>query len=183
MKKIFHFVLLLVIFSANAQNYPVAAGLKGKITGMVTDSITKAPVDYASVSLYKTDSTTPITGALTDETGSFKLNEVPAGTYTLAISFIGYNTRTITPITTTDAKLDASVGKIILSSETNTLKEVVVVGNTQLVSNKIDKIVYNVEKDVTAGGGNASDVLQKVPLVNVDMEGKSPSAATEMCAF
>jgi hypothetical protein len=172
MKKI---ILLAVLFfagfSVKSQTFPGSNALKGKISGVVIDSITKAPIDYASVSLYKINSTKPLTGVLTDATGSFKLNEIQAGTYNVVISFIGYNNKTVKSVTTTDAKLDKEIGKVTLSPETNALKEVVVVGNTQQVTNKIDKIVYNVEKDMTSTGGNATDVLQKVPMVNVDING------------
>ncbi len=164
-------VFLFAVFSAKSQTFPGANALKGKITGVVIDSITKAPIDYASVSLYKINSTKPLTGVLTDATGSFKLNEIQAGAYTVVISFIGYNNKTVKSVTTTDAKLDKEIGKVTLRPETNSLKEVVVVGNTPQVTNKIDKIVYNVEKDMTATGGNATDVLQKVPMVNVDING------------
>jgi outer membrane receptor protein involved in Fe transport len=172
MKKII--LLTVLLFSAIAvqsQTFTGTSSLKGKITGTVIDSITKAPVDYASISISKINLDKPLTGTLTDASGTFKLNEIQVGTYTLTISFIGYKDKTIKEITTTDAKLDFEIGEIALSPETNTLKEVVIVGTAQQVVNKIDKIVYNVEKDLTAGGGNATDVLQKVPMVNVDING------------
>lgn len=172
MKKIILLTALLFsVLAVKSQTFTGTNSLKGKISGTVIDSITKAPVDYASVSLYKINATKPLTGILTDATGNFKLNEVEAGTYAVTISFIGYNDKTIKSVMTTNAKLDLEIGKVVLSPETNTLKEVVVVGKTQQVTNKIDKIVYNVEKDLTASGGNATDVLQKVPMVNVDING------------
>ena len=163
------FVCGLFGWTASAQ-YGNASGITGRISGTVTDSISKSPVEYASVSLYKNDETAPVSGVVTEADGSFKLNGIAPGKYRLVLSFIGYTEMT-KMVETTGAKPDLDLGTILLSSGSTTLSEVVVQANTSLVSNKIDKVVYNVEKDVTAAGGSASDVLQKVPMVSVDING------------
>lgn len=145
--------------------------LTGKITGIIVDSVTNKPVDYATVSLSRTGQTKSTNGSLADEKGVFKIDKVTPGKYRITISFIGYTTKVIDPISTTDSKLDLNIGNIILSPNSKVLKEVVVEGQAVLVENKIDKIVYNAEKDVTISGGNATDVLRKVPLLSVDYEG------------
>jgi outer membrane receptor protein involved in Fe transport len=63
------------------------------------------------------------------------------------------------------------MGTILIASGNKTLREVSIVGQSGLVENKIDKLVYNVEKDITASGGTARDVLGKVPMVSVDING------------
>ena len=94
------------------------------------------------------------------------------GTYNLVITYIGYPTKTIGPFVTTNSKPDNSVGSIVVSSVgAKTLKEVTIKGQQALVETHVDRLVYNVEKDLTAAGGNASDVLQKVPMVSVDLNG------------
>jgi outer membrane receptor protein involved in Fe transport len=175
MKRIFTLIILFcAALSANAQ-FGVGGGggstIVGKISGTVVDSITKKPLDYATVSLFRSGGKAPITGALTDEKGNFKLNNVKAGNYKVTISFIGYPTKTIDPVVTTPAKPDKNMGNVILSSGSRNLKEVTVTGSTPIIENRIDKIVYNAEKDITAAGGVATDVLQKVPLVSVDLNG------------
>ncbi|TWR27438.1 TonB-dependent receptor [Mucilaginibacter pallidiroseus] len=172
-------LLLTIMFcaalTARAQ-FPVGGGgagssVVGRISGTVIDSLTKKPVDYATVSLFKSGGKTPINGVLTDEKGNFKFDNIRAGSYKVAVSFLGYQTKNIDPVTTTASKPDAGLGNIIVAPTARALKEVQIVGQQALVENRIDKIVYNAEKDLTAAGGNATDVLQKVPLVSVDMNG------------
>jgi outer membrane receptor protein involved in Fe transport len=171
------FYILIAFFcfalSAKAQ-FGVGGGgpnIVGRISGTVIDSVTKKPMDYTSVGLYRVGGKANINGVLTDEKGNFKLDGVKPGSYKLIISFLGYPPKTIEPVTTTPSKPDNKLGVVYLAPSLHNLATVNVVGQTPLIENKIDKIVYNAEKDLTSAGGNATDVLQKVPLVNVDING------------
>ena len=54
------------------------------------DAVTDLPVDYATISVFKTGSTSPFNGASSDEKGNFTITQVPDGTYQINIDFIGY---------------------------------------------------------------------------------------------
>jgi outer membrane receptor protein involved in Fe transport len=171
MKRIFLlFALFSTVLMAKAQ-VPASTGLTGRISGTVIDSITKKPMDYATISIFRSKGKAPLNGVLTDGKGNFKLDGIAAGNYKISISFIGYPAKIIDPVTTTASKLDKNLGTILLAPSTNQLKAVVVEGQTPVIENRIDKIVFNAEKDVTSAGGNATDVLRKVPLVAVDING------------
>lgn len=173
MKRLF---LLFIIFSsvltAKAQ-MGVGGGSTtvGKISGTLVDSISKKPLDYASVALLRAGGKTPLNGVLTDDKGNFKLDGVKPGNYRLRVTYVGYPDKFVENVVTTDSHPDKNMGNIQVASSSKALKEVAITGTAALVENKIDKIVYNAEKDLTAAGGNASDVLQKVPLVAVDLNG------------
>ncbi len=175
MKRIY--VLLLFICATVAAHAQVGLGggggstIVGRISGTVTDSLSKQPLGYATVSIYRSGGSAPINGVLTDDKGQFKLDNVKPGSYKIGVSFIGYPTKFIDPVTTTLSKPDFNMGNVIVSPGAKALAEVQVTGQAALIENKIDKIVYNAEKDLTSAGGNATDVLQKVPLVSVDMNG------------
>ncbi len=173
--KYFYALFLLIIIQQTAfAQFPGGAAqstVTGRISGTIIDSITKKPVDYATLSLSRSGQTKATNGSLTDDRGVFKIDNIKPGKYRLTISFIGYQTKIIDPVTTTPAKPDLNLGNIILAPNTKLLGEVTIEGQASLVENKIDKIVYNAEKDVTAAGGNATDVLRKVPLLSVDYEG------------
>ncbi|RFZ85906.1 TonB-dependent receptor [Mucilaginibacter terrenus] len=170
-------ILLLIIFCASytaKAQFGVGgggSGIKGKISGTIIDSLTKKPVDYATISLFSSKGTVPKNGVLTDDKGKFSFDNLSTGNYKIVVSFLGYQSKTIDPITTTAGKPDFNLGNIILSPSARALKEVQVVGQQAIIENKIDKIVYNAEKDLTAAGGTATDLLSKVPLVSVDING------------
>ncbi|GAA4330572.1 outer membrane beta-barrel family protein [Mucilaginibacter gynuensis] len=172
MKRIYIILLLIcTVISAKAQLGGGGSGLTGRISGTVIDSLSKKPLDYATISLFNSGGNSPITGVLTDDKGNFKLDNIKAGKYKLAITFIGYPTKIIDPVITTSSKLDNNVGKVLLAPSSKVLNAVEIQGQVPLVENKIDKIVFNAEKDLTSAGGNATDVLRKVPLVAVDING------------
>lgn len=142
----------------------------GRIIGTLADSTTAKAVPFATVALQTPDGKL-ITGVTTDDKGAFTLEKVTFGTYRLAISFVGYRTRTLDNVTLTVEKPVVELGQITLSADSRNLKEVDVVGQKALIEDKGDRLVYNAEKDISNAGGTAVDVLRKVPMLTVDLNG------------
>lgn len=165
---------VLTFIQAKAQ-FPIGGATSrvtvvGKISATIVDSLTNKPVDYASTSLVRISDSKAINGAVSDEKGKISLQNVSPGKYKLTIGFIGYTTKVLN-VTTTPEKPDLNIGTVRLIGTANNLAEVTVTGQKALVETKIDKLVYNAEQDVTVAGGNASDVMRKVPMLSVDIDG------------
>ena len=158
------FFLSISTLFVNAQN-------KGRITGKVTDAATKQIIDYATVSLYKQGAAAPFNGVVTDDKGNFTIPNLPAGDYLVKIDFIGYQQKVVAHAVISDAAPVAALGNILLAPVQNTLQDVVITAKRPTVENKIDRMVYNPQNDLTAQGGMAIDVLQKVPQISVDIDG------------
>ncbi len=95
-------------------------------------------------------------GTISEENGSFELTIKPE-TYNVKVSFVGY--KEWSRLMTIDA--DTSLGEIVLESET--LDEVVVTFKKKLVDYKSDRIVYNVENNISVSGGDALGALKTAP--------------------
>lgn len=143
----------------------------GKITGTVLDSATKQPVEFATVALLDKTTGKPIDGTITNDKGQFTIAKVGAGTYKLAVSFVGYQTITLDNVTVANDRATVNLANIILPAEVKLLNEIEIVDQKDLVEDKIDRITYNAEKDVTNAGSDATEVLRKVPLLSVDLDG------------
>ena len=61
----------------------------GRITGTVTDAATGKPVSYATVAVLDAAGKV-VNGGVCGDDGKFVLPGIPAGTYTVQISFVGY---------------------------------------------------------------------------------------------
>ena len=53
----------------------------------------------------------------------------------------------------------------------------------KLIDNKIDKLVFNAEKDLSSVGGVATDILKKVPQVSVDVDGNVELSGSSSIRF
>ncbi|SNR31768.1 TonB-dependent receptor domain-containing protein [Hymenobacter mucosus] len=143
----------------------------GRVTGTIVDADTKQPVPYATVALLNPATGKPVDGTAADDNGKFTISRVAAGTYTVQISFIGYKTVEKSGVVITDAGNTVALGNVVLGSSAQKLGEVVVEGQRSLVEEKVDRTVYNAEKDETTRGGDATDVLKRVPMLSVDLDG------------
>ncbi len=137
--------------------------IKGQVVNEDGDA-----VPYAAVVLVDQESQEQVKGAATDMEGRFELNHRP-GSYDLLVSFLSYEPLQMKGVKMTPAGTD--LGQIVLKSSGLQLEEQVVVAEKSSLSLQLDKRVFNVGKDLSARGGNASDILDNVPSVDVDVEG------------
>ncbi|AKD03845.1 TonB-dependent receptor [Pontibacter korlensis] len=142
-----------------------------KISGVILDAETKQPIEFATVALINLSTGKPIDGTMADDNGRFTLQKVTAGKYKLNVSFLGYQLQVVENVTVSSDNAEVNVGTVSLASDAKKLNEVVITGEKPLVEEKIDRTVYNAEKDITNSGGNAADVLQKVPSLSLDTDG------------
>ena len=171
------FSLLLISVNSFAQRGRGMHGnrgqqvLKGYISGNVIDSVSGEALGYAVVEVLAARSGKQVNGTLSDDKGHFKIEDVKTGKYKVKVSFLGYNPKIVDDVELTLEHPDKKLGDIFLSPSSTMLNEVQIVDQRTLVESKIDKIVYNVSKDPTLTGGDATDVLRKVPMLSVDMDG------------
>ncbi len=137
------------------------------IQGTLVDE-QKKPIPFGNIALYQSSDSALVTGTASNETGQFKLPAKP-GTYYLKISIISYRDRLISNITIVNQ--DVQLGSLTLKVSAELLQEVVVRGERSQMELQLDKRVFNVGSDLSNIGGNASEILDNVPSVSVDVEG------------
>ncbi len=137
---------LLLSFTAFAQS--------GTVTGVVTDENTGDPLIGTTVQLVELQRGTP-----SDTDGSFEITGVPAGTYTLRVSFVGYRTHEQevevgTGTVTVDVALSEDVlgiGEFVVTALGQETNERAVTFSTQ----SVDAEKLNVTQDINVKTGLA----------------------------
>jgi hypothetical protein len=158
--------------TANENNAVANPAPKGnaKITGYVIDSAATQAVEFANIALFNKATNKIIDGAVADDKGKFTMKGLAPGDYKIQISFVGFINKTIDDIKLKKGD-DLDLGVIKLNPQMKMLQEVTVTGQKALIEEKVDRLVFNAEKDLTSKGGDASDVLKKVPMLTVDLDG------------
>ncbi|HEA21614.1 hypothetical protein LCGC14_0928610 [marine sediment metagenome] len=163
-----NFAILILIFcaillgtTANAQTDATA-----QISGNITTAINE-PLPYANLVVFKVSDSSMVKGAMTDDMGSFLVEELPAGKYYVSASILGFKTH-ISDVFDIAANEKKEFGTIQLEEENFELEGVTVTSKKPLIQNKVDRVVLNIENSILATGNTAMDILQKAPGVTVD---------------
>ena len=163
MKRLIALMLLTLPMMAWAQ--------KGMVRGRVVDARTGENIEYATVALLNPKDSTLKGGTVTEGNGSFRL-EAPYGRYLLRITFIGYEPQYYKSAITLSAEhANVNLGKVAINPQATLMEAVEITAERSMVEYQLDKRVVNVDKNIVAGGGTATDVLEQVPSVAIDNDG------------
>ncbi|MDP4283665.1 MAG: TonB-dependent receptor [Bacteroidota bacterium] len=154
-----------------------------KITGRLTDSLTKHPLEYATISIFPEGVKKPVNGTISDIKGRFSVNIAAAGTYKLVAEFIGYKPHTLYSITINKEHPLIEIKDISLEPKATTMQAITISGQPKVMETKIDKLVFNAERDLTSQVGVATDILKKIPQVSVDVDGNVQLAGSSSVRF
>jgi len=152
--------------AASAQVKPVTG--VGQIEGRLADSTSGAAVVTGSISIRRQGDTTFVGGALPKSDGTFRVDGLAPGQYTLRFRAIGYAPITMNALVVTAEKPVVNVGTLKLNVVATKLADQEVKAERDEQQLSPDRNTYSVKNMTTAAGGTAIDVLRNIPLVEVD---------------
>ena len=170
---IFFFLFPFILFSQETKisnSKTDKENIVGKISGKVKSVNDKSNLEFASVSLFKSNNKDLVEGTITDSKGRFIFKSIVTGNYILKISFIGFESKEII-LSTNKFEPNFQNNNIYLNTDSKLLEEINIKDEKAIYETRIDKIVYNAENDLNDAENDATDVLRKAPLLSVDLEG------------
>jgi outer membrane receptor protein involved in Fe transport len=158
------FMLLFIATGTFAQNKSVV------ISGIIKDKADKTALSYSNI-LVKTEKDSAfVTGTVSDEEGRFILPGIAPNNYILEISLVGYASyKEKLYVGSLSPFLDLATIELI--SAQTTLNEVVISAKQDEIGGHLDKKVYNVEDNISQGGGSVLQSMSNLLGVTVQ-EGK-----------
>lgn len=161
--------LCIALFTLAAMAHSPKLDLRnGTVSGRVLDASLNQPLPYVNILIQDTEDST-ITGGITEDDGTFKIDKIPEGNIKVSIQYIGYKT-IVKSITIGQNNYDVDFGDIRLEEDLESLAEVTVVAEVTTIQQKVDRKVINIGKDLTTAGATASDIMNNLPSVNVDQQ-------------
>jgi outer membrane receptor protein involved in Fe transport len=172
MKKFLYQILLLTITLSAATLESLAQNTgTAQINAKLVDASNNQAVPFATAVVLNSQTKATVRAAQTDMEGNLSMKNLPAGTYTFKISYVGFQTMVRDGITLLNNQV-VNLGTIKMSASKGTeLNEVVIQGEKAAMQLGIDKKVFSVDKSLVSEGGTATDLLANVPSVQTDMDG------------
>ena len=138
------------------------------ISGTVIEKTSLESLPGSVILVFKGSDTIPVSVTSAGANGFFKINGLVSGNYVTEIQFIGYHSRKISVELKEEIK---SLDTIILSPSSLLLNSVDVIAEKDLMTYGLDKKIYNVSQDIFSDSYSASEVMQNIPSISVDVNG------------
>jgi ferric enterobactin receptor len=142
----------------------------GEIRGRVLDAESSTPIASAAVAVRNAADSSLVAGTMVRQDGTFSIEGLRPGSYYLRLTMIGYTSQTTAPLAITAAAPRAMAGNIQLTRAAVEVAAVEANAERAVVISP-DRNSYSV-KQVAPAASNASEVLDNVPSVSVDADGK-----------
>ena len=143
---------------------------QGRIEAVVVDEETNSPIIGASASLIQQSDQQYVTGAQSDIDGKLVFSDIDFGTYAIRVTYVGKENSIVQNIRVTSTET-LRLAQISMMDDGQLIDEVVVEARVPEMRLGIDKKVFDVSQSLVSVGGSASDLLQNVPTLDVDVDG------------
>jgi len=164
-------LVLITFILASISGLSAQKAGEGLVTGSVVDKASGQPIESVAVILKNRVDGKATQTTATDKHGAFVMENIQPGEYIIEYTYIGLESQE-TPAFTVDAKhLTCDLGRLALTDSAIKLEKLEVSAHKEAFYNSIDRKVFNVGKDLQSLTGSASDLLQNIPSVQVDIEG------------
>ena len=162
---VFSIVLCFVPARLAAQNVKA-----GSVAGTVIDQAPDHPVESVAVTL-QASAGAAVQTTVTDRRGRFTLENVPPGEYRISYGYVGSESRESSSFTVAAQSKPLDLGSLDVGDPALKLEKFEVTGKQREFSNSIDRKTYSVGREIQSATGSASDLLQNIPSVQVDIDG------------
>jgi len=156
--------LLLLIFCCSS----LSIFSQTKISGFVIDYKDGHSLSEVSVQLIHQKDSSIYKGTNTNEKGYFEFSQLLSDKYRLVVNFVGYQTYSKS-LDIKNIDVEISLDTIKLKTDKYTTDEIKVESETPDFRFEDEKKIFDATKLTDTKGGNALDVLRKVPMIDVDM--------------
>lgn len=151
----------------------------GEVGGRVIEASGQEPLHGASVAVWRGDAI--VSGDIAHEDGAFRVQGLPPGTYHIQVTSIGYDAHRTADFTIAPGAA-VEIGTIRMTPSPVAVEGIEVEVEKPTVAIEPDRNSY-AAKDVAPAAASASEVLEAVPSVAVDQDGKVSLRGNENVAI
>ena len=171
-----HFLILLGFLLTS---FSIALSQNTTIKGVVKDNSNSTTMPGATVLLLQKVDSSFYKFGTTNSKGEYMLNQVKPGDYVFQVSFIGFETF-YKPVSIDGNSNNINFDDVLMNTKSENIKTVEIQDELIPIQIKDDTIEYNADAFKTNPESNVSDLLKKLPGMEVDKDGTVKAQGEEV---